>query len=74
MTDEPKRDAFEVALTRCGESQRANTQVRDELVLGAVACGISKHRVHVLTGIARTTIDDILKKPGTSRRDTKESE
>jgi hypothetical protein len=33
---------------------------RDEIVRGAVAAGISKHRVHVLTGIARTTIDRIV--------------
>jgi hypothetical protein len=31
-------------------------------VTGAVANGISKHRVHVLTGIARTTIDRITEK------------
>jgi hypothetical protein len=33
---------------------------RDDLVRAAVAAGISKHRVHVLTGVARTTIDRIL--------------
>ena len=33
---------------------------RDELVIAAVAAGISKNRVHVLTGIARTTIDRII--------------
>lgn len=33
---------------------------RDELVRGAFAAGIPKHRIHTLTGIARTTIDRIL--------------
>lgn len=33
---------------------------RDELVRRARAAGVSKNRIHVLTGIARTTIDRIL--------------
>lgn len=33
---------------------------RDELVIGAAASGLSKHRIHLLTGLARTTIDRIL--------------
>ena len=33
---------------------------RDELVRSAVNAGVTKHRVHVLTGIARTTIDRII--------------
>jgi hypothetical protein len=33
---------------------------RDVVVLRCLADGLSKHRVHTLTGIARTTIDDIL--------------
>lgn len=33
---------------------------RDDTVMRALAAGISKHRVHVLTGIARTTIDRII--------------
>jgi hypothetical protein len=37
---------------------------RDNLVRAAVASGVSKHRVHELTGIARTTIDRILATPG----------
>lgn len=32
---------------------------RDGLVRRAIAAGISKRRVHVITGIARTTIDRI---------------
>lgn len=34
---------------------------RDGMVRRARAVGVSKHRIHVLTGIARTTIDRILK-------------
>lgn len=33
---------------------------RDELVRTAHAVGVSKNRIHTLTGIARTTIDRIL--------------
>lgn len=34
---------------------------RDDMVRRAQAAGVSKNRIHVLTGIARTTIDRILK-------------
>lgn len=37
---------------------------RDDMVRRARAAGISKNRIHVLTGIARTTIDRILKEEG----------
>lgn len=33
---------------------------RDALVLAAFRAGVSKHRIHTLTGIARTTLDRIL--------------
>jgi len=33
---------------------------RDARVRAAVAAGLSKHRVHQITGIGRTTIDRIL--------------
>jgi hypothetical protein len=33
---------------------------RDERIKAARAAGLSKHRIHVLTGIARTTIDKVL--------------
>lgn len=36
------------------------TSSRDDRVREAVAAGLSKHRVHVLTRIARTTVDRIL--------------
>jgi len=56
---DPKRDALEYALTRWARDRRQVDETRDPLVRGAVAAGISKHRVHVLTGIARTTINKI---------------
>lgn len=34
---------------------------RDTLVRGAVAAGVSKNRIHTITGVARTTIDRILR-------------
>lgn len=33
---------------------------RDERIRAAVAAGVSKHRVHTITGIGRSTIDRIL--------------
>lgn len=39
------------------------TVQRDELVQAAYRAGVSKNRIHVLTGIARTTIDRILETP-----------
>ena len=42
------------------------TRDRDRRVRAAVAAGLSKHRVHRLTGIGRSTIDRILAgTPGT---------
>jgi hypothetical protein len=42
---------------------------RDELVQTAHQAGVSKNRIHVLTGIARTTIDRILEAPvGTTQQ------
>jgi hypothetical protein len=49
-----------------GEAERALTSYaettggRDELIRAALAAGLSKHRIHQLSGIARTTIDRIL--------------
>lgn len=40
---------------------RATQDGRDDMVRRALAAGISKNRIHTLTGIARTTIDRILK-------------
>lgn len=36
------------------------TRDRDCRVRAAVSAGVSKHRVHLLTGISRSTIDRIL--------------
>lgn len=56
---DPGREALEDALTGWA-AQRADVDtMRDFLVRAAVAGGVSKHRVHVLTGLARTTIDAI---------------
>jgi len=35
---------------------------RDDLVLAAISAGLSKHRIYILSGIARTTIDKIIGK------------
>jgi len=49
-----------------GEAERLLTEWaasfggRDALVLAAHRVGVSKHRIHALTGIARTTLDRIL--------------
>jgi hypothetical protein len=37
---------------------------RNDVVRAASAAGVSKNRIHVLTGIARTTIDRILASEG----------
>lgn len=37
-----------------------NQERRDSLLRRAYAAGIPKHRIHVLTGVARTTIDRVL--------------
>ncbi|MDH2428408.1 hypothetical protein [Sphaerisporangium sp. TRM90804] len=47
----------------------ANVARRDDLVRAANAAGVSKHRIHTLTGIARTTIDRILVERPMSRYD-----
>lgn len=41
---------------------RRTVDGRDDMVRRARGAGISKHRIHVLTGIARTTIDRILER------------
>lgn len=45
------------------------TVQRDELVQAAHQAGVSKNRIHAITGIARTTVDRILETPvGTPRQ------
>ncbi|WP_225877225.1 DUF6003 family protein [Streptomyces resistomycificus] len=39
---------------------RATLEGRDDMVRRARAAGLSKNRIHVLSGIARTTIDRII--------------
>lgn len=51
-----EQQAAEIALADWAE-QNAR---RDDLVRQAIQLGVSKRRVHVLTGIARTTIDRIV--------------
>ena len=46
----------EQALTRYAEARDS----RDDLVFAAFNAGLSKHRIHELSGIARTTIDRII--------------
>lgn len=58
---DPKREALEYALTNWARDRRRVDESRDPLVQAALTAGISKHRVHVLTGIARTTINKITK-------------
>jgi hypothetical protein len=60
VNDEP-REALESALTRWAKQRTRSDSDRDALVLAAVRHGIGKTRIHELTGIARTTIDRILK-------------
>ena len=57
----------EAALTRWAAQRQEWDKwnaTRDSLVLAALAAGITKHRIHVLTGMARTTIDKIISKEG----------
>jgi hypothetical protein len=50
------REEAELMLTEYAAVVRS----RDERVRAAVAAGISKHRVHVLSGLGRMTIERIL--------------
>lgn len=43
---------------------RRTVEGRDGMVRRANAAGVSKNRIHVVTGIARTTIDRMLKEKG----------
>jgi hypothetical protein len=53
-------DAEKEAAERSLRAFRQTMDERDSLVRQAVKVGVSKHRIHQLTGIARTTIDRIL--------------
>ena len=43
---------------------------RDAIVLAAHHAGVTKHRIHVLTGIARTTVDRIVSEENTVTHST----
>lgn len=61
MSDtETGAEAIEQALAKWSDDQAKLPQRRSRLVLSALAAGVTKHRIHVLSGIARTTIDDII--------------
>lgn len=61
MTEpDPKVAAFEQALINWAADRAASDATRDGLVLGALGAGIPKHRIHVLTGLSRSTIDRIV--------------
>lgn len=50
-----EQQAAQIALAELAEQNAP----RDDLVRQAIRLGVSKHRIHVITGIARTTIDRI---------------
>lgn len=52
MTEEEVREAL--------KHWRENDDQRDGIVRAANQAGVSKHAIHVITGLARTTIDRIL--------------
>jgi hypothetical protein len=57
MTQEEAREALAGWASQRHEADNR----RDPLVREAVKAGVTKHQVHLITGLARTTIDDILK-------------
>jgi DNA invertase Pin-like site-specific DNA recombinase len=58
MAELTVRQAREL-LTAWAADQAAVASRRDDVVLAALAAGVSKSEVHRLTGIARTTVDRI---------------
>lgn len=56
MTETPNAEAAEKQL----RDWARNNAERDQLVKAARAAGVSKNRIHTLTGISRSTIDRIL--------------
>ncbi len=62
-------DACSVRRMTVEEAERSLTEwatvsrSRDDRVRAAVVAGVSKHRVHVLTGLGRNTVDRILAVP-----------
>jgi hypothetical protein len=66
-----ERGELETALIRWGEQRRESDTTRDDLIRAALAAGITKYRVFVLTGIARTTIDKIVREEAQVRSPAK---
>jgi hypothetical protein len=56
----PKEQAEKALRIWAQERGRIAAQ-RDPLVQDAYVSGVNKHQIHILTGLARTTVDDILK-------------
>jgi hypothetical protein len=59
MKDGDLRRLAEQTLGAWGEQRRGPSRRGRRRIRGALWAGISKHRIYVLTGIARTTIDRI---------------
>jgi hypothetical protein len=57
-----ERERFEESLRGWASDTQKLTGQRDLLVTHALELGITKHRIYVLTGISRTTIDRIIAK------------
>lgn len=56
MTPDQWKVTKEYALIMWTQHQKK----RDELIIDAIEAGITKHRIHIITGIARSTIDRIV--------------
>lgn len=57
-----EQEQAEDLLTRWASDMKHMQTERDVIVTHALKAGVSKHRIYVLTGIARTTIDRIIAK------------
>lgn len=53
-------DDARAALTAWGKRRKAQDAARGPLVRRALAAGISREEIHILTGLGRTTIDRIV--------------
>lgn len=59
MSDDP-REAARQALRSWRRRSDSVTGERDPLVRTAMAAGLTKEEVHIITGLGRTTIDRIM--------------
>ncbi len=60
MAETGNREALREELRSWGETQRAQAVNRDRLVLACLESGLfTKEEIHALTGLGRTTIDQI---------------